>query len=132
MQYCIHFTCLKTRWTQVYCMVNKDDALEKFCEYIAYLSQLGVKPYAIIVRSDNAGEYVGGQFLTYCKRVGILQQTTAQYMHEQNGFAYVTFRDLFNCARAMLLTAGLDRQLWPLAVRHATWLRNRMPNSNNG
>ena len=79
-------------------MVNNNDALDKFCEYIAYPSQLGVKPYAIIVRSDNAGEYVGGQFLTYYKRFGILQQTTAQYMHDQNGFAEVTFRDLLHCA----------------------------------
>ena len=31
----------------------------------------------------------------------------------------------------MLLVVGLDRRLWPLAVRHAFWLRNRMPNSGN-
>ena len=44
-------------------MEKKTDALDKFCEYIAYCAQLGVKPYALIVRSDNAGEYIGGQFL---------------------------------------------------------------------
>ena len=34
-------------------------------------------------------------------------------------------------ARTMLDTAGLSHELWPLAVRHTNWIRNRMPVPDN-
>jgi len=47
MEYVIHFTCMKTRRYHVYFRVKKDDALDAFVKFIAYLSQRGVNRQAI-------------------------------------------------------------------------------------
>ena len=37
------------------------------------------------------------------------------------------FRDLGEMARAMMAASGFPARAWPLAYRHANWLRNRLP-----
>jgi hypothetical protein len=34
-------------------------------------------------------------------------------------------------ARTILISAGLQRKFWPLAIQHAAFLRNRLPTSGN-
>ncbi|KAL4316527.1 hypothetical protein AHAS_Ahas15G0294000 [Arachis hypogaea] len=39
------------------------------------------------LRTDNGGEYVDGDFLTFCKQAGIQRQFTVAYTPQQNGVA---------------------------------------------
>ena len=94
-RYCLHFQCLTTMWAACYFLTTKGEALQYFKMFLELLAKLDIKPHLLVIRTDNAGEYVGGQFKTYCDAIGVTQQTSAQYMHEQNGFAEVSFRVVF-------------------------------------
>eukprot|EP00854_Cymbomonas_tetramitiformis_P008745 gene8745-biopygen8899 len=82
--------------------------------------------------SDNDRTIVAGQAAAYCEQHGILQRTTAPYLHENN-YRVETYNRLLQAkARAMLITAGLPAELWPLSFRHAVYLLNRVVKADLG
>ena len=72
-------------------MQSRDEALFHFKEFLEEIKAIGKKPPTLIIRSDNDHVYVAGQFQQYCRENGIMQETTAQYIHEHNGLAEVNF-----------------------------------------
>lgn len=81
------------------------------------------------VRTDRGGEYLSIALREYFSNRGILHQTTAPYTPEQNGVAERLNRTLMEKVRAMLLGAGLKKELWAEAVVAANYIRNRSPTS---
>jgi transposase InsO family protein len=79
------------------------------------------------VRTDRGGEYVNSTLQEYFSSKGVLHQTTAAYTPEQNGAAERLNRTLMERVRAMLLAAGLKKELWAEAVVTANYIRNRSP-----
>lgn len=124
-RYCVHFTCVKSGWSFVHFMTKRDDIsscwrvtisdIKKFCH--------GRLPERITLRSDNAGEYDGGQLKELCDSESITQHYSSAYLHEHNAEAEVFFRNISNTGRSLLMTGQVDAQV------HAVWLKNRMPNS---
>jgi len=55
----------------------------------------------------------------------IKHTTTAPYSLFQNGKSERCWRSLMNMARCLLADTSLPKFLWPYAVRHAQYLRNR-------
>jgi hypothetical protein len=84
-----------------------------------------------IVRSDNGTEYVNKALSTYFTSKGIIHETSAPYTPEQNGAAERLNRTLIERVRAMLLDAGLPKQLWAEAIKSANFIRNRSPVTGN-
>jgi hypothetical protein len=90
-------------------------------------NQSGYKVKAL--RTDNGGEYVNNAMTAYLKSKGILHQPTMPYTPEQNGKAERLNRTLIEKVRAMLVEAGLSKQLWAEALLTANKIRNRSPAS---
>lgn len=123
--YAIHFTDHYTRFTKVYFMKNKSEALSKFKEYVAYCEQHNIKVKKI--QTDNALEYTSKDFKSFCSVKHIQLRHSGPYMHESNGTAERIWRTITDSAITMLLTAMLPLPFWDKAFAHATYLRNRLP-----
>jgi len=65
----------RTRYTWVYFLERKSDALECFKQWLVRVERLTEKTLKT-VRSDNGGEYTGGKFEAFLKDKGIEHQTT--------------------------------------------------------
>jgi hypothetical protein len=81
------------------------------------------------VRTDNGGEYLNANLRDYFAGKGVVHQTTTPYTPEQNGAAERLNRTLVERVRAMLIGAGLKKELWAEAVMAANYVRNRSPHS---
>jgi len=77
------------------------------------------------IRNDNAPEFSKGVFAEGLKLLGVQQELTLPYEHEQAGVAENTNRVIFDKARTMLNSSGLDMRFWPDAVRTAIFVANR-------
>ncbi|KAK3240544.1 hypothetical protein CYMTET_49624 [Cymbomonas tetramitiformis] len=80
----------------------------------------------LVLHSDNDSTIVSGKAKKYCEDNAIVQRTTSPYLHENNARAETMNKYLQTKARAMLATAGLPATMWPLAMRHAVYLINRL------
>eukprot|EP00854_Cymbomonas_tetramitiformis_P001632 gene1632-biopygen1497 len=86
----------------------------------------------LVLHSDNDSTMIAGQAKKYCEDNGILQRTTSPYLHENNARAETYNRLLQSMTRAMLMTTGMPATMWPLALRHAVYLLNRIVKANLG
>ncbi|CAI7811421.1 unnamed protein product [Closterium sp. NIES-54] len=73
------------------------------------------------IRSDR-----GGEFRSWLKRHGIKQQLTTAYTPQSNGVAERANRTIIEGGRMILVDSGLPLRFWPLAIRHATVIKNRV------
>ena len=63
------------------------------------------------VRSDRDGEY-NAHFDEFCKKYGIIHQTTIPYSPQQNGVAERKNRTLKEMLNAMLISSSLPPNIW--------------------
>ncbi|KAE8912640.1 hypothetical protein PF003_g3708 [Phytophthora fragariae] len=120
---------LALKWmghTSVYFLKRKSDAASSFQTYLNIINrrfdhQKNIKIY----RSDNGGEFLGGEFQRVCEKEGISTEMSEPEVHYQNGVAERTHRTLADCARALMLQADVPHYLWEYAVRSAVHTRNR-------
>ncbi|CAI7919417.1 unnamed protein product, partial [Closterium sp. NIES-54] len=78
------------------------------------------------IRSDRGGEFLGAKFRSWLKRHGIKQQLTTAYTPQSNGVAERANRTIIEGGRTILVDSGLPLRFWPLAIRHATVIKNRV------
>src|ERR1700731_3642371 len=81
------------------------------------------------LRTDNGGEFVNGTLEAFCKREGILHETTAPYTPEQNGIAEWAIMTYFEMVRCMLHTSGMDLRYWGEALMYTIHIWNLSPTS---
>lgn len=115
-----------TRYTWIYTLKTKDEALEvfkKFKQDVELETSLKVKS----LRSDRGGEFLNRLFTSYCNETGIKRYFTAPYSPQQNGVVERRNRTVLNTARSMLKEMSVPQNLWGEAVRHAVYLMNRVP-----
>ena len=110
-------------------MKKKSETFTKFVEYVEMAENVTSKRLKRI-RSDNGGEYVGENFLEYCRKHGIKREETIPYTPQQNGVSERMNRTLMDNVRAMLYHGNLPLWLWAEAVSTAVYLRNRSPTSS--
>ena len=65
-----------------------------------------------ILRSDRGGEYESTAFSDFCALHGIIHQTTAPYIPQQNGVTERKNRTLKDTINSMLNNSGLPHSLW--------------------
>jgi hypothetical protein len=68
------------------------------------------------VLSDNALEFTKGVFAEKLREIGIQQECSLPYEHEQVGVAENTNRVIIDKARTMINLSGLVMKFWPDAV----------------
>ncbi|CAI7866693.1 unnamed protein product, partial [Closterium sp. NIES-53] len=76
--------------------------------------------------SDRGGEFLGAEFRSWLKRYGIKQQLTTAYTPQSNGVAERANRTIIEGGRTILVDSGLPLRFWPLAIRHATVIKNQV------
>ncbi|CAI7839809.1 unnamed protein product [Closterium sp. NIES-54] len=78
------------------------------------------------IHSDRGGEFLGAEFRSWLKRHGIKQQLTTAYTPQSNGVAERANWTIIEGGRTILVDSGLPLRFWPLAIRHATVIKNRV------
>ena len=121
-KYFVTFIDDYSRCCRVYFMRQKNEVFEKFKEFEALVTNDTGSTIGVL-RSDNGGEYITGEFESYLKLKGIRHELTVP--PEQNGVAERMNRTLMESARSMLAHAGLPHCYWAEAVSTAAYLKNR-------
>lgn len=123
-RYFITFTDDRSRWTMVYFLRNKSDALQIFKEFKIYVeNQTGRKIKQL--QSDNGKEFCNKEFDDFLKKEGIGRRLTTPHTPQQNGIAERKNRTLVEMARCMIMQSGLPHSFWAEAVSTANYVRNR-------
>ncbi|KAF5388093.1 hypothetical protein D9615_000300 [Tricholomella constricta] len=109
-------------------LAHKDEAVAHYLSTEAsWERKSGNK--VLVVRSDGAGEFTGGDLKAHFISRGIQHQVTAPYAHAQNGKAECYIRTLEETAQTLLAESGLPSSFFGDAVLTAQYLRNRLPSS---
>jgi hypothetical protein len=88
--------------------------------------------------SDNASSFTSEEYTRHLSRFAQVQSFAGVGAHHHNGIAERTIQTIMSAARTMMLHAAIhwpdvaDPVLWPLAVQHAVFLHNLLPNPSNG
>ena len=125
-RYFVSFTDDYSRCCQVYLMKHKSEALDKFKEFEAQVTNESGLSIGTL-RTDNGGEYTSVEFENFLKSKGIKHECTVPYSTEQNGVAERLNHTLMESARSMMCFAGLPDSYWGEAVVTAAYIRNRVP-----
>lgn len=80
-----------------------------------------------VLRTDRGGEFMSREFAAYCDEAGITRHFTAPYSPQQNGVVERRNRTVVAMARSLLKGRKLLSYFWGEAVRHSTYLLNRLP-----
>ncbi|KFD63371.1 hypothetical protein M514_24458 [Trichuris suis] len=125
-RYFISFIDDFSRKSFVYFLKNKNEALQKFKEFVAFVERKTSRKVKCL-RTDNGREYVNEHFAQFLTANGIRHERSIPDTPEQNGIAERLNRTLVEKARTMLIDAGLSTDLWAEAIGTANYLRNRCP-----
>ena len=85
------------------------------------------------ITTDLGGELAGSKDFTKLlleKDIGYIPKTTAAFSSAQNGMAEKPNQDLARMMRSLLYGAALGSEYWGYALRHAVYLKNRLPHSS--
>ena len=115
-----------SRKTWIYFLKGKNEVFSKFKEFKALVENLSEKKIKIF-RSDNGGEFTGGEFKSFCKEVGIKRELSTPYNPQQNGVAERKNRTIMEAVKAMIHDQDLPMHLWEEAARTTVYVHNISP-----
>ena len=110
-------------WTIL--LKEKGDAFAKFKNFKALVEKECVEKIQTF-RTDRGGEFVSLEFNDFYNTSGIKRHRTAPYTPQQNGVVERRNRTLMEMTRSILKHMCMPNYLWGEAVRHATYLLNRV------
>ena len=79
-----------------------------------------------MLRTDRGGKFTSHEFNTFCDKNGIKRHLTAPYTPQQNGVVERRNRTLMEMTMSVLKHMNIPNELWGEAVRHSTYLINRV------
>ena len=120
-----------SRKTWIYFMKGKNEVFGKFKEFKALIENLSEKKIKIF-RSDNGGEFIGGEFKSFCTEAGIKRELTTPYNPQQNGVAERKNQTIMEALKAMIHDQDLPMHLWAEAARTVVYVQNRSPHQAIG
>ena len=129
-----------TRYAWVYFLERKSDAADAFRKFLADVRGDGVPSEVERVRSDNGGEFFGGEFGDVCRQYCIKQEFTNAKSPELNGVAERALGIIQNAALAARIQAPIlfphvelppSETLWAEAVHWACEALNRTATTSN-
>uniref|UniRef100_A0A803NLP6 Integrase catalytic domain-containing protein n=1 Tax=Cannabis sativa TaxID=3483 RepID=A0A803NLP6_CANSA len=123
-KYYIHFIDAYSRFTWLYLLKTKSDAIKAFHIFKTEVElQLGTK--IKVFQSDWGGEY--RSFTQSLQEAGIIHRKPCPTTHEQNGIAERKHRHIVENGLTLLAQANLPLKYWDEAFRTAIYLYNRLP-----
>jgi len=131
VKYLVSFIDDYSRRLWVYPIKKKSNVFAIFKEFKAKLEFESGKKIKCL-RTDNGGEYINGDFLTFCRQAGIQRHFTVEHTPQQNGAAEWMNRTLLERTRTMLRTTGLAKSYWAEVVKTACYVINRSPSTAIG
>ena len=129
-----------TRYAWVCFLERKSDAADAFRKFLADVRGDGVPSELERVRSDNGGEFFGGEFGDVCRQYCIKQEHTNAKSPELNGVAERALGIIQNAALAARIQAPIlfphvelppSETLWAEAVHWACEALNRTVTTSN-
>ena len=112
------------------------DTLRSKEQFEAICRDHGVIPQQYL--SDAASCFTSAEYSNHLRKFDQTQRFAGVGAHHHNGICEKAIQDIQSCARTMLLHAALhwpevaDVQLWPMAIDHAVFLHNHLPNPRIG
>jgi transposase InsO family protein len=119
------------RFTILYLLRSKDEALEMFIKYKIEVKNQKNKRIKKL-RTDRGGEYESNPFKEFCEQNGIIHEATPLYSPESNGVAERKNRTLKEMMNAMLVSFGLPTNMWGEAILLACYIQNKVPHKKTG
>ncbi|KAL5537784.1 hypothetical protein UlMin_045380 [Ulmus minor] len=123
-RYFILFVDDNTRYTWIFPLQTKDQALKTFIQF-KQLVENQFERRIKSLQSDNGGEY--RSFSNFLSTHGILHRFTCPYTSAQNGRVERKHRHVVETGLAMLAHASMPLKYWFYAFQAAIYLINRMP-----
>ncbi|XP_048602505.1 uncharacterized protein BNAC02G09400D isoform X1 [Brassica napus] len=115
-----------SRYMWVMLLKEKSEAFDRFKrlkESVEKQTGSTIKTF----RTDRGGEFTSAEFNLFCEENGVKRHLTASYTPQQNGIVERRNRTLMGMTRSMLKAMKMSNYLWGEAVRHSTYLINRVP-----
>ena len=120
-RYFVTFIDDYSRHIFVYFLKSKGDVFRKFKVFKQIVEkQTGHK--IKMIRSDKGREFINKYFKIFLESEGITRQFTLPYTPQQNGVAERVNHTLIEMARAMMVHANVQRNLWAEAISTAAYL----------
>jgi hypothetical protein len=85
-----------------------------------------------MVNTDWKSEHSNGEMAAYCGKKGVVHQSMATYILEQNAVLERLNRVLMEQARTMLIESWLPDEMWAKAVVITNYIENRTSMSAHG
>ena len=114
-----------TRYMWTVLLKEKSEALEKF-ESFKSLAEQETRIVVKTLRTYRGGEIHSHEFKMFCDKHRINRHLTAPYSPQQNGVVERRNRTLLEMTRSMLKHMNVPNWMLGEAVRHATYLINRI------
>lgn len=127
-KYFVTFIDDYSRYVKVFCLKSKSEVIVAWRQYKNLVErQTGLK--IKVLRSDNGGEYMGGEFGKELSSAGIRHETSVPRSPQQNGVAERMNRTIEEMVRCMMLDGEMPAAAWAEAVNTAVYVRNRVESS---
>jgi histone deacetylase 1/2 len=127
--YYISFIDAFTRYTWIYLLKRKSDAISAFKQFHTYVgTQFSTKIKA--VQSDWGGEF--RSFTQFLNENGIVHRLICPHTHHQNGVAERKHRNIVEKGLCLLAHSSLPLKFWDAAFSTAVYLINRVPSASIG
>ena len=114
-----------TRYMWTALLKEKSEAFEKFRNFKNLVEQ-ETQSKIKMLRTYRGGEFTSHEFNAFCDKNGIKRHLTAPYTPQQNGVVERRNRTLMEMTRSVLKHMNVPNELWGEAVRHSTYLINRV------
>ncbi|GAU36893.1 hypothetical protein TSUD_220620 [Trifolium subterraneum] len=124
--YYITFVCTFTKYTWIYFLKAKSDALKAFTQFLAFIKtqfQANVKA----LQSDWCGEF--RPFTDLLNSLGIQHRLTCPHTSHQNGTVERKHRQIVEMGLTLLSHATLPLKFWDHSFTQAVYLINKLPSS---
>jgi hypothetical protein len=125
-KYCLTLQNLHTDKEKEYFMKQKSESFTNYKKYEAWVKvQWGAN--IGVFGCDWGGEFTSKEFTKHLDNSGTIHHLTVHDSPQSNGAIKRANRTHTECARAMMIAAGLPLSLWAKACRHSVWIHNRVP-----
>ena len=116
--------------------LNSHETLRAKEQYEALCRDYGVVPQTY--QSDNGSSFTSSSYAAKLAQFEQITRFAGAGAHHHNGTAERAIQTIMASARTMMLHAAIhwpdvaDPTLWPMAVQHAVYLYNRLPDPSTG
>lgn len=109
--------------------VKRCETLSYFKKFVSMVETQSSKKLKAL-HSDNGGQYIAKEFITFCAESGIKREFTAAYTLAQNGVVERMNKTIQERIMLMLSHAHLTQGCWAIVLYTAVYLINRSPHTS--